>query len=151
MEPEQETPEHNTSNNYYDYSSKYDYNSEGEDHKGELWLEEVDPKFSFEEESEQEMMEPKAPDQVQASLTTQSKPWIHSNDDKEDYKPQIITFSGYRQNPKAYLRWEEDIEAWFQSCQIVEEEKLTFNCHRYISRTSLRVVGTRRRQTDILQ
>ncbi|KAG7536947.1 hypothetical protein ISN44_As13g008740 [Arabidopsis suecica] len=46
--------------------------------------------------------------------------------DEEDYEPQYLTFSGYSQGTEDYLRWEEDMEACFQSCQVPEEEQLSY-------------------------
>lgn len=65
-------------------------------------------------------MEPKSSYQVKASSTS------HSNEDEDDYELQPITFSCYRQDPEAYLRWEEDLEAWFQAYQIPVQEKMSY-------------------------
>ncbi|KAL0731729.1 hypothetical protein Bca4012_027823 [Brassica carinata] len=41
-----------------------------------------------------------------------------------DHQPHYICFSGHEQRPEAYLRWEQDVEDWFQHHNIQEEEKL---------------------------
>ncbi|CAL9234311.1 unnamed protein product [Arabidopsis halleri] len=46
--------------------------------------------------------------------------------DEEDYEPQYLTYSGYSQGIEDYLRWEENMEACFQSCQVPEEEQLSY-------------------------
>ncbi|KAL0899836.1 hypothetical protein Bca101_083797 [Brassica carinata] len=41
-----------------------------------------------------------------------------------DHQPHYICFSGHEQGPEAYLRWEQDMDDWFQHHNIQEEEKL---------------------------
>ncbi|WZZ72519.1 hypothetical protein YC2023_083889 [Brassica napus] len=40
-----------------------------------------------------------------------------------DHQPHYVCFSGHEQGPEAYLRWEHDMEDWFQHHNTQEEEK----------------------------
>ncbi|CAL9218887.1 unnamed protein product [Arabidopsis halleri] len=42
----------------------------------------------------------------------------------EQFDFQLLTFSGHKQGPKAYINWEREIEYWFRFHNIPKEERL---------------------------
>ncbi|VVB15326.1 unnamed protein product [Arabis nemorensis] len=44
----------------------------------------------------------------------------------EEPEQRYISFSGHSQGSEAYTRWEQDMDNWFQSNQVLEEEKMTY-------------------------
>uniref|UniRef100_M4D152 CCHC-type domain-containing protein n=3 Tax=Brassica campestris TaxID=3711 RepID=M4D152_BRACM len=57
-----------------------------------------------------------------------STPWNYNGD--QFYQNRLaapsIHFSGHKQGPSAYLRWEDDMEQWFIAWRIPEKLKLTY-------------------------
>ncbi|KAG7585672.1 hypothetical protein ISN45_Aa02g010170 [Arabidopsis thaliana x Arabidopsis arenosa] len=72
-------------------------------------------------------VEPEPPD-PKSSSQRHTKPCFGADSEREekDYVPQYLTFSGYNQSTEDYLRWEENMEENFQSCQVPMEEQLSY-------------------------
>ncbi|VVB02478.1 unnamed protein product [Arabis nemorensis] len=79
-----------------------------------------------EDEPERGDMETTPAEQTSYDYTNQADSWEHSTDSEGESESHHICFSGHSQGPEAYLRWERDMDNWFQSNQVPEEEKTSY-------------------------
>ncbi|VVB04519.1 unnamed protein product [Arabis nemorensis] len=93
-------------------------------HEDESWLEENESQFSLEEEGygrepEYEDFPHKGEFTHEQESHAKHQPWQEESDANQDN-------FGHSQGPEAYLSWERDVEIWFQSNRILEEEKTSY-------------------------
>ncbi|VVB02476.1 unnamed protein product [Arabis nemorensis] len=111
------------------------------------WHEEIDSEISLEEEFNKEEPEHKGinpeeepyqyKDSLEETATIDDELWSHESEPEDSFGNEIeieeeepeqlyISFSGHSQGLEAYTRWEQDMDNWFQSNQVLEEEKMTY-------------------------
>ncbi|KAG7572457.1 Integrase catalytic core [Arabidopsis suecica] len=132
----------------------------GLNHDNKSWCDETDSQFSLrgveqcgeeeDHESGSDVMGLETPDQISYGyprketpyshgvgpglIHTKSsftKPWNHGNK-RERFDSQLLTFSGNKQGPEAYLLWEKNMEQWLRFQNIPKEKKLHYALKRLV-------------------
>ncbi|CAL9222666.1 unnamed protein product [Arabidopsis halleri] len=132
----------------------------GLNHDNKSWCDETDSQFSLrgveqcgekeDHESGSDVMGLQTPDQISYGyprketpyshgvgpglIHTKSsftKPWNHGNK-RERFDSQLLTFSGNKQGPEAYLLWEKNMEQWLRFQNIPKEKKLHYALKRLV-------------------
>ncbi|XP_020875363.1 uncharacterized protein LOC110226869, partial [Arabidopsis lyrata subsp. lyrata] len=101
------------------------------------WCEETDSQISLDESQASNGDEPESKEDF--AQENEAKSEAGRDDSGEEYteadedvsvvgrdEVRYINFAGHHQGPKAYLRWEQEIEDWLSSNQIPEKEKTIY-------------------------